>query len=72
MKIKKKTIASIVLSIALVVVLGLGALSLGGCTKKNANQNTTNNGNVTTTTNKNGGVTLETSATVKVDIPKGK
>ncbi|MCL2881927.1 MAG: hypothetical protein FWF45_03420 [Coriobacteriia bacterium] len=72
MIIKKKTVLSIVLSIALVVVLAFGALSLGGCTKKNANQNSTNNGTTTTTTNKNGGVTLETSATVHVDIPKGQ
>jgi len=77
MAIKNKTVLSIVLSIALVVVLAFGALSMGGCTKNNSGATTTtsssgNNDNVTKTTDKTGAVTLETSATVHVDIPKGQ
>ena len=72
METRKKAIATVILSIALIAVLAFGALGLSGCGKKNSSSNATSSGKVTKTVDKKGGIKLETSSTVHVDIPKGK
>ena len=69
---KKKTFATILLALALVAVLALGAVSLTGCKKAAATNNEAKNEKVTTKKSDKGAITLETSATVHVDIPDKK
>jgi len=68
MRNKNVSLSRLVLIAVLTLLLAFGALTATGCGKKTTNDN----GTVTETKGKNGAITLETSATVKVDIPKDK
>ena len=69
MKNKKISVLRIVLVALVAALLVFGTLSLTACGKKNATTDRTNS-KVTQKKNDNGSITLETSTTVDVKIPK--
>ena len=72
MSSQKKTFSTIMLVLALIAALMLGAFSLSGCKKDDTTDNKSTNEKVTTKKSDKGAITLETSATVHVDIPDKK